>query len=136
MSICGFVVEGTSPATENTKEALQPHIYSPSGLGRCFGKSNVQEVNTKNVIKGESTLARYADQLEMPVRTLWDYRRVSEAFGKSYRYDFLSWTHHRHLAGREDRHEWLELASQNRWSVYKPTITRSWSGPPNYAGCQ
>lgn len=49
--------------------------------------------------------------------TLRDYRRVAAAYGNVERFTNLSWFHHRVLAARDDRLDWLAKAEPNGWSV-------------------
>ena len=66
---------------------------------------------------GESTLAKYAGAVGVEYSTLRDYKGVAEAFEIVARATNLTWRHHRALAPRRDRLEWLTRTADERWSV-------------------
>ncbi len=60
----------------------------------------------------------YARSIGAEYGTLSEYRRVSKAFDIPARAR-LSWRHHRNLAPRDDRLDWLKRAVEEKWSVRK-----------------
>src|SRR5690625_1013931 len=44
---------------------------------------------------------------------------LTRTYPSEARFPDLSWTHHKEVAKREDRSEWLQKASANRWSVHQ-----------------
>mgnify|MGYP001582717872 CR=1 FL=1 len=67
---------------------------------------------------GERTLERYAQSIGVEHGTLENYGRVARAYEKPMRIGNLSWYHHRLLAARPDRLEWLAKAAEHQWSTH------------------
>lgn len=66
---------------------------------------------------GEHSLEKFAEEVGVEFGNLQDYRRVAAAYEKSARAGNLSWRHHRLLASRPDRLEWLARAAEHGWST-------------------
>jgi hypothetical protein len=66
---------------------------------------------------GEDSIGRFAVDIGIPKETVRRWRSVSRAFPIEDRIDFLSHTHHRVVASREDRFELLNWALENSASV-------------------
>ena len=65
----------------------------------------------------QGTLAKYAEAVGIEYSTLTNYRRVAVAFESASRGATLTWAHHRALAARDDRLEWLARAVEEHWAV-------------------
>ena len=55
-------------------------------------------------------LQRHAKEIGVELSTLLRYRDVSKAYENATRVVILTWTHHREVAARPDRLEWLARA--------------------------
>jgi hypothetical protein len=67
----------------------------------------------------EDTLKAFAKAVDIKFSTLQDYRWVAKQYERVARAN-LSWTHHRFVAARPDRLEWLgkaEAATPKKWSA-------------------
>jgi hypothetical protein len=70
---------------------------------------------------GAKKLRDFASSVKIPYRTLCRYRDVSKAYTLEQRdtFSYLSWTQFRALAGKENRIELLERASDSDWTPEK-----------------
>jgi hypothetical protein len=66
---------------------------------------------------GGGELERYAEEIGLEYDTLRRYRDVSRAYVFATRVANLSFSHHRQVAARPDRLEWLQRADAGGWSV-------------------
>lgn len=77
--------------------------------------------NEVETVYGEATLAKYASAIGVSSGDLENCRWVARAFEKSTRVENLYWSHHREVASRDDRYDWLRLAEEGtngrRWTV-------------------
>lgn len=69
-----------------------------------------------NAHYGQHGLELYAENIGIEFTSLLRYRDVAKAYENATRVA-LSWTHHRLIAARQDRHDWLKAAVRNDWSV-------------------
>lgn len=70
---------------------------------------------------GTDAIGQFANDIGINKKSLQQYRRVSQAFPKSTRVDYLSHRHHLILTPRDDRFEWLEKCADNNWSTLQLT---------------
>ena len=66
---------------------------------------------------GGNELERYAEEIGVSFGTLTNYRTVAVAYENCTRVQNLSFKHHRVVAARPDRLEWLARAEADGWSV-------------------
>ncbi len=73
---------------------------------------------------GAKKLREYSTAIKINYRTLCRYRDVANAYTQAEReqFSYLSWTHFRKVAAREDRIRLLEEAADKDWSVEKMAV--------------
>ncbi len=71
----------------------------------------------RSSVYGERRLEKFADAIKRPYATVRDYRRVAEAFTSVERSTLLSWDHHRIVAARVDRLNWIKKVEAHGWTT-------------------
>ena len=108
MTTDGFDVEEYQDLVAEGRRIRSSQDSTNWGLGDLSLK-----VETKY---GERTTEKYANDVGVEVATLRNYKLVSNSYQFSWRRENLSWWHHSVVAARDDRLEWLQKASENKWS--------------------
>ncbi len=66
---------------------------------------------------GETTLKDFANNLQMDVSTVSQYRWVASKFPEARSYNGLSYSYFRLAAGTQEPQEWIKKAVDNNWNV-------------------
>lgn len=66
---------------------------------------------------GEGVIRKFAGEVIIPAKTIYDYAHVYNTFKNSDMSEILTWTHHRIAAGAKDPIAFLREAEDEGWSI-------------------